>query len=63
MVMSESQLILERLRMHWSVLRGAQFDILKGRPHMDALEEIALASNAIDELLNAGRGTDDGPVF
>lgn len=40
------------IRMHWAVIRGAQWDMLNGRPDMDAAEEIAMSSNALDELLD-----------
>lgn len=40
-------------RSHWQVIRGAQTDMLNGRPDMDALEEIALSSAGLDELLGA----------
>jgi len=45
--------ITDAVRSHWQVIRGAQTDMLNGRPDMDALEEIALASAALDQLLGA----------
>ena len=50
--------LLRQVRSHWLVLRGAQMDMLNGRPDMDAMEEIALASAGIDELLLEGADHD-----
>jgi len=54
-------LLVERQQIatHWAVIRGAQNDMLHGRPDMDAMEEIALASAAIDELLAPGVSGDN----
>ena len=48
---------LATIRSSWSVIRGAQMDMLNGRPDMDAMEEIALASSQIDAALEAAQAT------
>lgn len=46
---------LDAIRSSWEVIRGAEMDMLAGRPDMDAMEEIALASSQIDAALEAAR--------
>lgn len=48
---TDNHRIRMKLRSHRAVIRGAQNDILHGRPEMDALEEIALSERLMDELL------------
>lgn len=43
--------LLEQVRQHWLLIRGAQFDMLNGRPDMSAMEEIAISARGLDELL------------
>lgn len=43
--------VLGQVRQYWLLIRGAQMDMLNGRPDMAAMEEIALASRGMDELL------------
>lgn len=43
--------ILNQARSYWRLIRGAQNDMLFGRPDMAAMEEIALASAGMDEIL------------
>lgn len=43
--------VLDQVRQYWLLIRGAQMDMLNGRPDMAAMEEIALASRGLDGLL------------
>ena len=49
--LAEAQTKPERIADHMETIRGAQFDILNGRPEMDALEEISAALSMVDEEL------------
>lgn len=46
--------VLDQVRKYWLLIRGAQMDMLNGRPDLAAMEEIALVSRGIDELLLKG---------
>lgn len=43
--------VLDQVRSYWLLIRGAQMDMLSGRPDLAAMEEIALASAGMDDLL------------
>lgn len=43
---------LDKIRSHMRVIRGAQYDILHGRPAMDSEDEISASLRGIEEVLH-----------